>query len=398
MKTPQHSKRKHSDFSPSSAKRWMSCPGSVRLARLAPPQVDSEAASEGTRAHECLEFVVRRFRDLKSAEKEARKRWPEEMVGHAVNSAVRLFSSDLRGSDKAELLIETRVRLKTVSTLIFGTLDYAWVERWGDLCVADYKYGRHLVQPRDYDGELNPQLMVYAYGVAEKHDFDFDGIKLAIIQPRTVSEGEDPVTWERITVKELREFGKKLKASLEAAKSPVAPLVSGDHCRWCPALATCPKQSADALEKANIVFDVDDGIQAAPSPFLLTPDRMPRILEGCKALEEWIKAVRAEADRMALEDRKEIPGYKVVQRRANRTWTPEAPKIALARFGAMAFEVPEPKLLSPAQMEKKLGVQGKGFVSKHAETPFKGYELVPVTDKRPAVEGPTLLFDHHDET
>jgi hypothetical protein len=63
----EHSKRKHSKFAASSAKRWLNCPGSVRLSEKAPPQFESIYAKEGTDAHECLEFLVRRYRRLNAA-------------------------------------------------------------------------------------------------------------------------------------------------------------------------------------------------------------------------------------------------------------------------------------------------------------------------------------------
>ena len=49
---------KHSKLSPSSAHRWMACPGSVRLEAQFPDE-SSPYAKEGTTAHELVESMMR---------------------------------------------------------------------------------------------------------------------------------------------------------------------------------------------------------------------------------------------------------------------------------------------------------------------------------------------------
>lgn len=385
-----HSKRKHSEFSPSAAKRWMTCPGSVRLSRTVPPQRESRAAREGTEAHECLEFIVKRYGDRVQAVKEAVFKWPAEMVEHALNSAIRLFSPDLRPSEQAKLLIEKRVVLSSVTHRLYGTLDYAWLDHWGTLTVIDYKYGMTPVTPIDDDGAPNPQLMIYALGLAAKHHFDFEAVKLAILQPRTCREGEDPVSAATVTIKRLREFERQVAEAVKAANHPAAPLVAGDHCRWCPAAATCPENSRKALADTNIAFDIETGIEAAPSPTMLTPATLPKILAGCDALEAWIEAVREYAFKLA-EDGQKIPGYKLVAKRAQRVWLPNAEQAALAEFDAP--DIYDAKFLSPAQLEKKLGVKAKAFTAKYTSAVSSGFNLVPEKDKRSEVTS-TAVWDH----
>src|SRR5690606_28337427 len=92
---------------------------------------------------------------------------------------------ELRPSHSAKLLIETKVALKQVGPGLFGTLDYAWVDEWGELTVIDYKYGQGVaVFPVDENGKGNSQLMYYAAGLANKFHYEFDSVKLVIIQPR----------------------------------------------------------------------------------------------------------------------------------------------------------------------------------------------------------------------
>lgn len=367
----------------------MTCPGSVRLSRSAPPQVESRYAREGTEAHECLEFIVRRFKSP-TARAEALKKWPVEMVDHAVNSAQRLFSKDLRPSREAVLLVEKRVVLRNITHRIYGTVDYAWLDHFGELVVVDYKYGAGVpVTPLDDDGKPNPQLMIYAYGIAEAHGWDFESVKLAIIQPRVWQNGEDPVSHATLPIERLREFGRELDEAVKAASHPNAPLVAGDHCRFCPALTTCPENSLKALEAANIVFDVDDGLQAAPSPALLTKDTLPKILKAADQIETWIRAVREHALRLA-EDGEKIPGYKLVAKRATRVWDARAEEAAKAN--GLPLTVKKDVKLSPAQFEKEYGAKGKAFTRRYTASVSSGFKLVPENDNRSEVH--TLAFDH----
>lgn len=387
--TPKHSKRKHSDFSASASHRWLNCPGSVRLAREAPPSIDSKYAREGTEAHECLEFLVRRYSNLESAALQAAKRWPKEMVDHGVTAARLIFG--LRPRPAAKLLVETRVVLRQVSHRFFGTLDYAWVEDFGELTVIDYKYGAGVpVYACDEDGP-NPQLMYYAAGIAHQFDYEFERINLVIIQPRVWQEGGDGLSMGHVTVGAIRKFEKRLKEAMALANRADAPLKAGDHCRWCPAAATCPETSQKALAKADIVFDLDAGVAAAPEPFAVTPKTIPKLLEACNQLETWIRAIRERAFHLA-ESGKEIPGYKLVAKRAQRVWQGDAELQAAKLFGPGIYNT-DPEFLSPAKLEKKFGASAKAFTEKYTAAVSSGFSLVKDKDARPEIKT-VSPFDH----
>lgn len=389
MKTNEHSKRKHSDYAASSSHRWLHCPASVQLSKKAPPQPESAYAAEGTRAHECLEFIVRRFKNLEKARKEALKKWPAEMVEHGVNSAKTIFK--LRPSKDAKLLIETRVVLKHIGPGLFGTLDYAWVDEWGELTVIDYKYGAGVpVLPIDDEtGEPNPQLMYYASGIAAKYDYEFSHIRLAIIQPRVWREDEDPLTEGKTTIKALREFEKKVKAAIAESKKPgiqpvaAPPEASDNWCRWCPAASFCPAISKMQLSNVDIAFDVENGLDenTMPEVTALTAETLPKVLNACDLLEIWIEKVRAHAFQLACNGEK-IAGRKLVEKRTTRYWLPEAEKAAKETFGDAAFKT---ELLSPAQLEKAIGKEAKSFTSEYADNKSSGYSLVKASDRRQEV-------------
>jgi hypothetical protein len=371
----EHSKRKHSKFAASSAKRWLNCPGSVRLSEKAPPQFESIYAKEGTDAHECLEFLVRRYVNLLIAMNEAKKKWPEEMVEHAVNAAHLIH--ELRPSKDSKMLIETRVSLKHISPKMFGTLDYAWVDDWGDLVVIDFKYGVGVVNPLEDDGQPNPQLMYYAAGLLQKYGDGFGSLKLAIIQPRVF--GDSPLKVADVAISKIKEFEDQVRKAHTLAHRPDAPFKAGDWCKYCSAITICPENSQKQLVEAEIIFDIDDGIIANPEPLTLTAANLPKLLKAADQLELWIKAVREQAFNMATGGQK-IPGYKLIEKRPTRVWTNDAEKVARVKFGQETYEQ---KMLSPAQLEKKFGAQGKDFTAKYTAAVSSGVNLVPESHKAP---------------
>lgn len=387
----QHSKRKHSDFAASSSHRWLNCPASVELSKKAPPKEENKYTLEGTTAHECLEFIVRRWGAKDKGMADALKKWPKEMVAHALDSAKTIFK--LKPSPTAKLLIETRVILKHINKGLFGTLDYAWVDEWGELVIIDFKYGAGVpVLPFDEEtNEPNSQLMYYASGIAALYNYEFSHIKLAIIQPRVWRENEDPLTEGKTTIKALREFEKKVKAAFVQAKQPgLKPTpppegsVGENWCRWCPAASFCPAISKVQMDNLGIEFSVEEGVDKAKLPEItaLTPNTIGKFLDACDLLEVWIGGVRMAAFQMAVAGHK-VTGRKLVSKTSKRFWLDNAAVEAKKRFGEKAFKT---ELLSPAQLEKTIGKEAKSFTEKFADNKSSGYSLVPMSNKRPEVD------------
>ena len=83
--------RKHAFLSASGAHRWLACPPSAKIEEQMPDN-ESEAAKEGTLAHELAEMKVRNYfyttdfgnRKLKNAIKKLKENplWQEEMMHH----------------------------------------------------------------------------------------------------------------------------------------------------------------------------------------------------------------------------------------------------------------------------------------------------------------------------
>lgn len=224
--------KKHSTFSPSAAERWLACPASIELSKNVPQPPPSKYAMEGTEAHGCLEYLLRRLGDISNAAKEARIFWTPTIIKHGL-SAVEEILKRKPNSEYAELLIEEKVELKS-DKRCYGTLDVAWVDLWNRLVVMDYKYGQgHAVDVISLTGDLNPQLMIYATAVSEKFDFAFGEVELVVIQPRAREKVPQNICISMNKVKEFRDT--VLLPGIAKTERINPEVIPGEHCRWCPA-------------------------------------------------------------------------------------------------------------------------------------------------------------------
>lgn len=156
----------HAKLSPSSAERWMNCPGSVVLSEGMPNQT-SVFAEEGTKAHEIAEMILRNQKGWADA--------PVEMLEHIkvyvdyVND-LALFDGDLH--------IEQRVK---VNEVVFGTADaVVWRPQLEELHIIDLKYGAGVA----VEVVNNLQLKIYALATLLTFEYPAKTVTATIVQPR----------------------------------------------------------------------------------------------------------------------------------------------------------------------------------------------------------------------
>lgn len=117
-----------------------------------------------------------------------------------------------------------------------------------------------------------------------------------------------------------------------------------------------------------------------PPVAALTPENVAKALDWEDTIDSWFEALRERAQ-VDLAAGKEVPGYKLVEGRANRVWGDEAAaELAFAMLGDERYQ--PRKLKSPAQMEK---VAGKEEVAKHTVKPAGKLTVARADDKRQAV-------------
>jgi hypothetical protein len=340
----------------STAKRVINCPGSVALVAEMPPQPSSSYADEGTLLHnEISEFL---------GTLDYRFTCDQELIEDKLMPALALL--DEVDPDKTmEYEVETRVGFGDLLPGVFGSTDL--MGRIGSKAIIlDWKFGAGVPVP----AEENEQLMFYAAAAMRTPaaQWVFDGateVELVIIQPPVIKR------WTT-TIARIKEFEQTLVKAVKIAQQPGAPLKNGDHCRWCAAKPVCPIMTGAVDRAVAIKMDKID------------VDKLGAYLHNADLLESWIKDLRALAEEM-MKKGKPVPGWKMVPKRATRSWVKdEDAKVALLKH-LKESEVIETKLVSPAAAEKLLKAQKLKLPDGLTVAISSGNTIAPESDPRPAV-------------
>lgn len=365
----------HAELSPSSASRWVACPGSVALTRGL-PDTSSAAADEGTDAHTLAARCLTEGTDAAAYLGETLPLGSvvdRDMAGYvqAFVNTVRHTATSLGGP---AIQVEKRVGIEawTGEPDAHGTADVVLVGST-ELVVIDLKYGMGV----QVFATNNLQLALYALPVLDRYSLirDIETVRLVIHQPRLHHLDE----WT-IPAAKLLEIGEMLKAAAERTRQPDAPLVPGEsQCKFCRAAGTCPAIRAAVESEFETVADV----KAADD------DTLSTAMAKAGLVETWVKAVRAEVEWRLL-DGTPVAGWKLVQgKRGHRKWADEAEAEATLKRMRMKRDVMyEASIISPTTAEKlyKDGVISAGrwpILQKLIIQPEGGPSVAPVTDPRP---------------
>ncbi len=346
----------------STAKRVISCPGSVKLVQKMPLQPSSVHADRGTMLHDVISRILLDQGVVIGQFKHKDQLLTQELYDEKITPALdALDEIDPNGDLVYE--VETRVGFGDLLPGVFGSTDL--VGRIGQRAVVlDWKFGDGVI----VDAVENAQLMFYAAAAMRTDELKwaFDGvdeIECVIVQPPVVRR------WVT-TVGRIKQFEHELVAAVKTALRDDAPLAQGDHCRWCAAKPICPQMTGAvdrAIKQQVINMDVDT---------------LAKYLHTADLLEEWIKDLRALAFGL-LEKGADVPGYKIVNKRGVRQWADEAKAQA---FLGEDFVVTKTELLSPAQAEKVLKKRKLTLPDDLVVSVSSGTTLAPVDDPRPAVQ------------
>ena len=406
----------HAMLSPSSAARWIPCPGSVALSRDI-PGTSSSFADEGTAAHE---LAAKCLIDDSSTQDCIGLVIPVNGTDYTVDADMADYVGgyvkrirDLVESLGGELLVEQRLDISGITGEedAGGTSD-AVILLDDEIIIVDLKYGQGV----QVDAEDNPQLGIYALAAIDKYDIlgTVERVRMIIDQPRKHHYSEAVMTAE-----ELQAF----KATVqEAAMRCDAALRFYDNykelhdkylnpgekqCKFCPAKATCPKLrdavTTEVWGTTAATADDFDNLGAIPDTLTAAVEQVEGGLGGdvdawlgaamskVGLVEDWCKAIRAEVERRLLAG-VDIPGHKLVEGRRGARACSNAEEVE-ATLKAMRLKVEQMydlKLISPTTAEKlaKSGAIGPRQWPKLQEmiTQSEGKPSVaPASDKRPAL-------------
>jgi hypothetical protein len=414
-----HTARAHATLAPSAAERWLNCPGSIKLSEGI-PNTTSVFAAEGTAAHElaahCLETgddpstFTDMWIDIKAKDSSARfvdlDEQPEDDMRYfpitdEMTDGVALYAEyvkSLASQAKGEVLVESEQRLDMthLHPSIFGTGDATVLDvEARHLHVIDFKYGKGVA----VDADENPQLMLYAAGAARRHhNHNIERLTVHIVQPRA-SHSKGTIRSFDLDLIDLFEFQDKITEGANRTDEAAARydsfragwegeyLAPGEWCRFCPAYGVCPAARQDAYDAA--MYE-DDGVTLL-DPEKMTLDQLSEALTRRERIKNWADAVAALGHAVA-EGGQQIPGFKLVAKRAMRKWKDagEAEDHLLLLGYAKADIYVEPKLQSPAKLERLFPGKNKNerqaAMTDLVEKKSSGTNLAPLDDPRPPVE------------
>lgn len=383
----------HAKLSSSASKRWLGCPGSVKLSEHY-PNGSSIYADEGTIAHGMAEGMISKDDKLvQKYEVEAAKFYGEhpELNGTFLEMKMILqpyvdyvfeeYAAQVHEDGAAQLMTEERVDLTEYIPGGFGTSDVV-ILRQGRLHIIDLKYGKGV----SVSAEDNPQLKLYALGTLARFDmlYDIEDVVMTIYQPRL-----DNVCTDTIKAKDLYAWGEEvIKPGAQLALSEDAPVHAGDWCQFCPARYDCKERARDAME-----------LQKYLGQMVLSPEEIAEILGKIDRLTKFAEDIKDSALTKAL-DGEEIPGWKVVEGRSIRKYVGSEEEIVRQCEGAGYDQalLYERKLLTITNMEKLMGKkQFAEVLGAYVEKPEGKPTLAPESDKRPAITNNSAAEDFADE-
>lgn len=370
-----HKERDHALLSASGSARWLNCTPSPLLEEQYPDN-DSEAAAEGTAAHELAEYKLRVLKGSKFQQRPTSKWDSEEMESHTDDYADHVMATLAHAqetSPAATLLIEHRLDFSHLVPEGFGTGD-AIIIADDTMTIIDLKYGKGV----EVSAEANPQMRLYALGALHQFGmiYDIRKVKMVIFQPRLNNTSID-----EIDAQELITWGNDVvRPTAAIAMAGEGELRPGDWCQFCKHAPACPALAKQYFD----VVPMADQQPAAPDPQTLSDAQISNIVKWSGDLKKWLTAV----EKHALDEAnngKQYPGLKLVEGRSVRKYTDET--AVAKKVEDLGHEPYEKKLLGITAMTKMLGK--KQFDTELGELLHKPEgkpTLVPETDKRQVLQ------------
>ena len=318
----------HAPFAPSSAKRWINCPGSFALGLQRPEEPDSEYAAEGSRLHGVAKELLTCQDGTYKAE-EADRTFLAPYLDYAV----------ARMAKASAFAVEETIHH---SDMLFGTPDLIlYYKAEGLLEVVDLKCGAGIL----VDPVNNDQGMAYAYMALARMLKDLGlhppHVRITIVQP---ADTEDQVKIWDTSATNVLAWGVRAEAAIHAALAGGADIVPGDWCRFCRAKSFCPVLRGEVIE----------ALGAAGMPKGMTLQTVALWLDRADRLDAWINSLRETAHKAASEclalGKPGVPGYVLKPKRATRQWVSEEQVLIFAR--RRRIKIWQDKLMSPAMAEK----------------------------------------------
>lgn len=283
--TPQ-AEAAHAFLAPSSAHRWVFCPGSARLEALFPETEASPKSAAGTAAHWVFQCLFEGW--LPVIDQVAPNGVP---INAEMLEAGQMVYDDVvatLGPDWRKLIVvERRVHIPRVHESVnWGTPD---VRGWGllpdgrwILYIWDFKFGYKIVEVFE-----NWQMIDYVSGCIS--ETNLDGlteqnvvVQMTVIQPRAYHR-DGPIRRWTVKATDLRGHVNRLAASAEAATSADPKCYpEPSACEDCRGRNACEANQRMGYRAAEIGYSAQ--------PLELTPEALGIELRMVKRAKEFLEA------------------------------------------------------------------------------------------------------------
>jgi len=370
---------RHAVLSAASSYRWTKCTPAARL-ELEFDDNESSAAAEGTAAHALAEHKLRKALKMRSKKPISPFDCDEmdEYTDAYVDFVLEQLELAKQSCSDPLVLIEQRLDFSEYVPDGFGTGDCILISD-KTLHIIDLKYGMGII----VNSEQNSQMMLYSLGALEIYDslYDIEEVSMSVFQPR-----RDNVSTWTIPADELRDWAEnELKPKAELAFKGEGEYCPGDWCTFCRAAVKCRARAEEKLKLAQSEFRL---------PPLLSDAEIENVLGKLSDITKWANDILAYATDAALNHGKQWSGYKIVAGRSIRKFINEDAVAEAAKANGYKdiyrqtliteFE----KLMGKAKFNEVLG----DLVYKPPGKPT----LVPVTDKRPAINVSSATNDFNE--
>lgn len=396
----------HSPLGGSGAHRFLTCAGSFLLHREQLEDgtfenIESDYAKLGTAAHELgakaiatglepYEFLGEDFGGYLAG-------WPGGISLDAVhiyfNECMRLLAER---HEQGPIMLEKTIHLPDIHPLLRGTVDFGFATRVDGVFLRDYKNGEGI----GVSATNNKQLLYYAFLMImadpwlQRCPRDMP-VNLGIVQPNFYGIFEAPDIW--ITDlgfvldwghnELLPQMNALMNRNLAIENAVEDDFTPGDHCQFCPVLLDCPKMQRAFQEYADASEDFVT---------MLTNQELDHYYSQREHARRFMTVLEATVKARKLTGG-DIPSAKLVEPKVARVWKPGADAALKAAFGEKAFA--EPKIKSPAQIEK-LSSRGKELALEYGFKPdAAGLTIAPLSDPRPEAKPRTnaTVFEGHSQ-
>jgi hypothetical protein len=344
--------------------------------------VESDAAAEGTLAHELGEYLIKfnlgrlekyytkaRLKELKS-----HKLYTPAMFAYMESYAsfvIEMYHEVLAKDPTAIIKLEARVSFSKYAPEGSGTVDVQIIGR-NVLIIIDLKYGKGV----PVFAENNSQLRLYALGALEEAPHPVELISMFIYQPRLES-----ITNDVLTADELTKWGRVVvKPAALKAFNGIGQHNAGPWCKFCRAKVLCRAN----YERQTLILKYMEKQKEE-----LTPNEVSAIVLQSADCIKWLKDVTEFALHKAQRGQ-QWPGLKVVRSISRRIITDaeKAAQILLTEAMLKPSEIYKPReLINLTDIEALVGkTEFPGLMGEVVVKPEGSPTLVPESDKRDALD------------